>query len=88
MGWLVKDTTRPIVPRFSVGANYIGGWERTWAGVVGRGKSHPHRDSISRRSSHSKSLYRLSHPGPHAISSCGDKITHSDMIETGRNAGV
>jgi hypothetical protein len=42
----------------------IGGWVGPRAGLGGCGKSRPHQDSIPDRPARSKSLYRLSYPGP------------------------
>jgi hypothetical protein len=62
MGWVVNATSRPLYPRERPGTHSIGGWMGPRVGLDGCGKSRPHWDSIPGLSS--KSLYRLSYPGP------------------------
>ena len=51
-----------LYPRERPGTHFKGGWEGTWAGLDGCGKSRPYRDSIPDRPAHSQSLYRISYP--------------------------
>jgi hypothetical protein len=46
MGWVVIATPRPHNPRESPSTHRTGGWVVPRVGVDGRGKSHPHPDSI------------------------------------------
>jgi hypothetical protein len=46
------------------GTHFIGGCVGPRAGQDGCGKSRPNQDSIPDRPTRSKSLYRLSYPGP------------------------
>ena len=45
MRWVVNATPWLFYPRERQGIHCIGGWVGPRAGVDGRGKSHPHRDS-------------------------------------------
>ena len=47
MGWVVNATPRPLYPLKRPGTHCIGGWVGPRAGMDRRGKSHPHRDSIT-----------------------------------------
>jgi hypothetical protein len=46
MGCWVNATPRPLYPRQRPGTYCIGGWVGPRAGLDGRGKSPPYRDSI------------------------------------------
>ena len=62
MGWVVSSTPRP---HFTPGKDPVPTvQEAGWApgSVWTRGKSHPHRDSITDPPARSQSLYRLSYP--------------------------
>ena len=50
MGWVVNATLRPLYPLERPGTHCIGSWMDPRAGLDGRGKSLPHRDSIHRPS--------------------------------------
>jgi hypothetical protein len=60
--WVVNATPWPLYPRKRHGTHYIGCWVGLRAGLNECEKSHPHQDSIP--GPFSKSLYRLSYPGP------------------------
>ena len=59
-----QRTPRPLYPQERPGTHSIGGWVGRRAGLEGCGKSRPHRHPIPGPSSPSRSLYRLSYPGP------------------------
>jgi hypothetical protein len=71
---VVKSTSRPLYPREWPGTHLIGGWVGRRLCVDGCGKS---RTSTKIRSpdcpARNESLYRLSYPSPHCISS-GDSF--------------
>jgi hypothetical protein len=47
-GWVINATPRPLYPRERTGIYCVGGWFVPRAGLDGRGKSVPHRDSMPR----------------------------------------
>ena len=66
MGWVVNATHRLLYLRERPGTRCIGGWVGPRAGVDGCGKLSPPTGIRSPDlPTRSKSLYRLSYPGPH-----------------------
>ena len=51
-----------LYAREKPGTHFTGGWVGFRAGLEGRKKPRPHRDSIPNRPARSQSVYRLSYP--------------------------
>jgi hypothetical protein len=56
-----------LLPGKRIGIHSTGGWLGPGAGLDGLGKPCAHRYSIPERPSHSESVKRLGHPGPHTV---------------------
>ena len=67
--WSAACPGRTLPPERPV-ARCTGGWVGPRAGLDGRGKSRPHRDSIPDCPAHSNSLYRLTYPA-HTLNPLG-----------------
>jgi hypothetical protein len=64
---VVNTTPRSFYPRERPGTHCIEGWVGPRAGLDGRRKSRPHRDTIPDGPAYNKSQYRLRCPGSRCI---------------------